>query len=210
MHPNGVTSSLKLYDVLMNELVEPRGNASSAVPFPSQLKKDRCRCSRVTQGQVGGQQELLRARSGGGKNFDLGLAASQVTRNDAAEISKVIAEGNSNRTLGHGQSSTGAPAVLNLSDRRSRGAALLETNALDPKGLKALESSDLTLGYYGRGRGLADRVFADWSFADGPLTNWRGLDNRLRTREVRSNRRSYQSQRRSANEYKFQHEVPCR
>jgi len=106
MHPNGVTSSLKLYDVLMNELVEPRGNASSTVTFPSQLKKDRCRCSRVTQGQVGGQQELLRARSGGGKNFDLGLAASQVTRNDAAEISKVIAGGNSNRTLGHGQSST--------------------------------------------------------------------------------------------------------
>ena len=66
----------------------------------------------------------------------------------------------------------------------------------------------LTLGYYGRGRGFADRVFADWSFADGPLTNWRGLDNRLRTREVRSNRRSYQSQRRSANDYKFQHEVP--
>src|SRR6516165_10613812 len=115
MHPNGVTSSLKLYDVLMNELVEPRGNASSAVPFPSQLKKDRCRCSRVTQGQVGGQQELLRARSGGGKNFDLGLAASQVTRNDAAEISKVIAEGNSNRTLGHGQEFDGALAVLDLS-----------------------------------------------------------------------------------------------
>ena len=42
MHPNGVTSSLKLYDVLMNELVEPRGNASSTVTFPSQLKKDRC------------------------------------------------------------------------------------------------------------------------------------------------------------------------
>jgi hypothetical protein len=112
MHPNGVTSSLKLYDVLMNGLVEPR-DASSTVTFPSQLKKDRCRCSRVTLGQVGGQQELLRARSGGGKNFDLGLAASQVTRNDAAEISKVIAGGNSNRTLaplsqrlGHGQSST--------------------------------------------------------------------------------------------------------
>ena len=118
----------------MNELVEPRGNASSAVPFPSQLKKDRCRCSRVTQGQVGGQQELLRARSGGGKNFDLGLAASQVTRNDAAEISKVIAEGNSNRTLGHGQEFDGALAVLDLSDRRSRGTALLKTNALDPKG----------------------------------------------------------------------------
>ena len=91
MHPNGVTSSLKLYDVLMNELVEPRDNASSTVTFPSQSKKDRFRCSRATQDQVGGQQELLRARSGGGKNFDLGLAASQVTRNDAAEISKVIA-----------------------------------------------------------------------------------------------------------------------
>ena len=80
MHPNDVTSSLKLYDVLMNELVEPRGNASSTVTFPSQSKKDRFRCSRATQDQVGGQQELLRARSGGGKNFDLGLAASQVTR----------------------------------------------------------------------------------------------------------------------------------
>ena len=36
----------------------------------------------------------------------------------------------------------GALAVLDLSDRTSRGPALLETNALDPKGPKALESSD--------------------------------------------------------------------
>jgi hypothetical protein len=66
----------------------------------------------------------------------------------------------------------------------------------------------LTLGYYRRGRGFADRVFADWRFTDGPLTNWRGLDNRLRMREIRSNRRSHQSQRRSANDYEFQHEAP--
>jgi hypothetical protein len=66
----------------------------------------------------------------------------------------------------------------------------------------------LALGYYRRGRGFADRVFADRSFADGPLTNWRGLDNRLRAREVRSDRRSRQSQRRSTNDYEFQHEVP--
>ena len=66
----------------------------------------------------------------------------------------------------------------------------------------------LTLGYDRRGRGFADRVFADWRFTDGPLANWRGLDNRLRMREVRSNRRSHQSQRRSANDHEFQHEVP--
>ena len=65
----------------------------------------------------------------------------------------------------------------------------------------------LTLGYDRRGRGFADRVFADWRFTDRPLTNWRGLDNRLRMREVRGNRRSHQSQRRSTNDYEFQHEV---
>ncbi|MEJ6871825.1 hypothetical protein, partial [Bradyrhizobium japonicum] len=37
----------------------------------------------------------------------------------------------------------------------------------------------LALGYY-RGRSFADRVFADRGFADGPLTNWRSLDNWLR------------------------------
>jgi len=67
----------------------------------------------------------------------------------------------------------------------------------------------LTLGYYRRGRGFADWIFADWRFTDGPLTNWCGLDNRLRMREVRSNRRSHQGQRRSANDYEFQHDVPC-
>src|SRR5215475_7806451 len=66
----------------------------------------------------------------------------------------------------------------------------------------------LTLGYYRWGRGLADRVFADWRFTDGPLTNWRGLDNRLRMREVCSNRRSHQSQRSTANYYEFQHDCP--
>ena len=209
MHPNGVTSSLKLYDVLMNELVEPRGNASSTVTFPSQLKKDPLP---LQQSHAGSSRRPTRTTSralGGREKFRSGISREPSHPERCGGNLEGDCGGNSNRTLGHGQSSTGAPAVLNLSDRRSRGAALLETNALDPKGLKALESSDLTLGYYGRGRGLADRVFADWSFADGPLTNWRGLDNRLRTREVRSNRRSYQSQRRSANEYKFQHEVPC-
>jgi hypothetical protein len=68
----------------------------------------------------------------------------------------------------------------------------------------------LTLGYYRRGRSFADRVFADWRFTDGPLTNWRGLDNRLRMREVRGNRRSHQSQRRSADDYDSQYEAPYR
>ena len=70
----------------------------------------------------------------------------------------------------------------------------------------------LTLGCYRRGRyhrRFADRVFANRSFADGIFANWRVLDNWLRMREIRSNRCSYQSQRRSANDYKFQHEVPC-
>ena len=66
----------------------------------------------------------------------------------------------------------------------------------------------LTLGYYRGGWGFADWIFADWRFTDGPLTNWCGLDNRLRMREVRSNRRSHQGQRRSANDYEFQHEAP--
>ena len=48
----------------------------------------------------------------------------------------------------------------------------------------------LTLGHYRWGRGFADRVFADWRFTDRPLTYWRGLDNRLRMREVRSDQQA--------------------
>jgi hypothetical protein len=91
---------------------------------------------------------------------------------------------------------------------RSRGSAFSETNALAPKRAEGARIFRSTLGHQ-RGRGFADRVFADWRFADGPLTNWRGLDNRLRAREVRSGRRSHQSQRRNASDCEFQHEAPC-
>src|ERR1700755_956646 len=101
-------------------------------------------------------------------------------------------------------SSSGPPR--RLSDRRSCGSALSDERPR-PKRAEGAPIFRLTLGDY-RGRSFANRVFADRSFADGPLTNWRGLDNRLRAREVRSDRRSRQSQRRSTNDYEFQHEVP--
>jgi hypothetical protein len=93
------------------------------------------------------------------------------------------------------------------------GFALPHASDQRPQPINFAPGSSLALGYYRRGRGFADRVFADrvfadWSFTDRPLTNWRGLDNRLRAGEVRSDRRSRQSQQRSANDYEFQHEVP--
>ena len=92
------------------------------------------------------------------------------------------------------------------SDRRSCGSALSDERPRVQR-TEGAPIFRLALGYY-RGRGFADRVFADWGFADGPLTNWRSLDNRLRAREVRSDRRSHPSQRRNANDSEFQHEVP--
>jgi hypothetical protein len=78
-------------------------------------------------------------------------------------------------------------------------------------GPKALEPAGLALGYYrSRRRSLADRVFTDWSFANGIFTNGiftnrRGLDDGLRTGQIRGNRRSHQSQRRSTRNYESQH-----
>ena len=71
----------------------------------------------------------------------------------------------------------------------------------------------LALGYeWGWSRGLTDRIFTDRGFADGtfarPFANWCGLDNRLRMRQVRSNRCSHESQRRSAKDNEFQHRAP--
>jgi hypothetical protein len=87
-----------------------------------------------------------------------------------------------------------------------------------PKGLEAHKAEQplgLALGYQrGWSRSLTDRIFTDRGFPDGafarPFANGRGLDNRLRMRQVRSNGCSHESQRRSASDNEFQHaRSPC-
>ena len=65
----------------------------------------------------------------------------------------------------------------------------------------------LALGYErGWSWSFADGVLADRVLADGVLANWAALDNRLRMWEVRSDRRSHESQGSSPNDHEFQHQ----
>jgi hypothetical protein len=67
-------------------------------------------------------------------------------------------------------------------------------------------ATELALGYKrGWSWSFADRVLADGVLANGVLANWAALDNRLRVREVRSDRRSHKSQGSSPNDHEFQH-----
>src|SRR6516164_11305306 len=67
-------------------------------------------------------------------------------------------------------------------------------------------ATELALGYKrGWSWSFADRVLADGVLADRVLANWAALDNRLRMREVRSDRRSHKSQGSSPNDHEFQH-----
>ena len=77
---------------------------------------------------------------------------------------------------------------------------------LRPQGPKTQTPSalELTPGYDG-GRILANRGFADGGFADRVLADGGGLDDRLRTREVRSKGSSNKTQKRSPNDRDFQH-----
>jgi hypothetical protein len=61
----------------------------------------------------------------------------------------------------------------------------------------------LTLGR--NDRGLADRVLADRILADRELSDWSGLLDRLRMRQVRRKSRSDKGKRWSANNEDFEH-----